>query len=56
MVRKVRQTIEKYQSLEVQIRDLWASRGLEVVEERVRALTDGKYKWTIIARPKEQAA
>jgi hypothetical protein len=52
MVRKLHQTIETYQSLDQKIRDLWASRDLEVIEERVRALEDGKYEWTIIAKPK----
>lgn len=50
--RKLRQTIETYQSLDQKIRDLWASRNLEVIEERVRALDHGKYEWTIIAKPK----
>jgi hypothetical protein len=49
----MRCVIETYQSLETQIRKLWASKGLEVIEERVRALKGDKYKWTIIARPKK---
>jgi len=42
-----------YKTLEQQIRELWASRGFEVVEETVRALKNGKFKWTIIAREKK---
>jgi len=50
-IRKLHQTVETYQSLDQKIRDLWASRNLEVIEERVRALDNEKYEWTIIAKP-----
>ena len=42
----------KYKSLEQQIRELWASRGLEVLEETFEAVGKNKFKWTIIARKK----
>jgi len=41
-----------YKSLEQQIRELWASRGLEVIEERVEPVDENNFKWTIIAREK----
>lgn len=41
-----------YKSLEQQIRELWASRGLEVVQERFRALKHGRFEWRIIAKQK----
>lgn len=40
-------------SLEQQINALWESRGLEVLEERVRNLGPGKFEWVIIAQRKE---
>lgn len=43
---------EEYKTLEQQIIELWASRGLEVLEEKFEAIGDGKFKWTIIARRK----
>ena len=45
-----------YKSLEQQIQELWASRGLEVIEERFRALKHGKLKWVIIAKKKKEEA
>jgi len=39
-----------YKSLEQQIRELWASRGLEVLEERFESMGKNKFKWTIIAK------
>jgi len=39
-----------YKSLEQQIRELWVSRGLEVIEERVEPVDENTFKWTIIAR------
>lgn len=44
----------EYKTLEQQIQELWASRGLEVIEERFRALKNGKLKWTIIARERKK--
>ena len=43
-----------YQTLEEQIRELWASRGLEVTEEKFEAVSKGMFKWTIIAKRKKQ--
>jgi len=43
-----------YKSLEQQIRELWARRGLEVLEERCESIGKNKFKWTIIAKAKEQ--
>lgn len=43
----------EYKTLEQQIRELWASRGLEVLEETFEHVGEGKFKWTIIARRKE---
>ena len=43
----------KYKSLEQQIRDLWASRSLEVLEETFEAVGKNKFKWTIIAKKVE---
>lgn len=40
----------EYKSLETQIKELWASRGLEVIKEEVTALADGTFKWVIIAK------
>jgi hypothetical protein len=39
-----------YKTLEQQIRELWASRGLEVIEEQFESVGKNKFKWTIIAR------
>ena len=39
-----------YKGLEQQIRELWKSRGLEVIEERFVAVGKDKFKWTIIAK------
>ena len=39
-----------YKSLEYQIRELWASRGLEVLEETFEAVGKNKFKWTIVAK------
>jgi hypothetical protein len=44
-----------YKTLEQQIRELWASRGLEVIEEQFEAVGKNKFKWTIIARKKKEA-
>lgn len=56
---KEKQAIERlkaettgYETLEQQIQKLWASRGLEVLEERVEPLTQGEFRWIIIARVK----
>jgi len=40
----------EYKGLEQQIQELWASRGLEVLEETCEAVGKNKFKWTIIAR------
>jgi hypothetical protein len=42
-------------SMETLIRDLWANKGLEVIEERVRALKGGKWRWIIIAKVKKES-
>ena len=39
-----------YKGLEQQIRELWKSRGLDVIEERFVAVGKDKFKWTIIAK------
>jgi len=39
-----------YKTLEQQIQDLWASRGLEVIEETFEGLEENKFKWTITAK------
>jgi hypothetical protein len=44
-----------YKTLEQQIRELWASRGLEVIEEQFESVGKNKFKWTIIARKKKEA-
>jgi hypothetical protein len=44
-----------YKTLEQQIRELWASRGLEVIEEQFESVGKNKFKWTIIARKKREA-
>lgn len=41
--------MKPYKSLEQQIRELWASRGLNVLEERFESVGENKYKWIIIA-------
>lgn len=50
--RKVRHYKMKHKTLEQQIQELWESRGLEVLEERVRALDNEKFEWIIIAKKK----
>jgi len=52
---RVNGEVEKieYKTLEQQIQELWNSRGMEVVEERVRAIGDEKFEWTIIAKSKK---
>lgn len=42
--------LKEYKGLEQQIRELWKSRGLEVIEERFVAVGKDKFKWTIIAK------
>jgi hypothetical protein len=44
-----------YKTLEQQIQELWASRGLEVIEEQFESVGKNKFKWTIIARKKKEA-
>jgi len=39
-----------YRTLEQQIQELWASRGLEVTKEIFQAIGKDEFKWTIIAR------
>lgn len=39
-----------YKTLEQQIQDLWASRGLEVLKETVEGIGKNKFKWTITAK------
>jgi len=34
---------------------MWASRGLEVIEEQFESVGKNKFKWTIIARKKKEA-
>jgi hypothetical protein len=41
-------------SLETLIRELWARKGLEVIEERARPLAGGKWQWIIIAKVKKE--
>jgi len=41
---------QPYKSLETQIIELWRSRGMEVLEESVKHLGDGRFEWKIIAR------
>jgi len=43
-----------YKTLEQQIRELWASRGLEVIEERFEVFGKDRFKWTIIAKKKKE--
>jgi len=43
-----------YVSLEQQIQKLWESRGLEVEEEKVSPLGEGRFIWTIIAKEKRE--
>jgi len=43
-----------YKTLEEQIKELWASRGLEVLGETFESLGDKKFKWTIIAQEKNK--
>jgi len=43
---------QPYKSLEAQIIELWRSRGLEVLEEKVEHLGGEKFRWTITARRK----
>ena len=40
----------EWKTLEQQIQELWASRGLEVVEEKFRSLGDGIFEWVIVAK------
>ena len=40
----------KYKTLEQQIQELWASRGMEVLEEGFEAISENKFKWIIIAK------
>lgn len=40
----------RYKTLEQQIVELWAKRGLRVLEEHFEALGEGKFRWVIIAR------
>lgn len=40
----------EYKTLEQQIVELWAKRGLRVLEEHFEALGEGKFRWVIIAR------
>ena len=42
-----------YKGLEQQINELWASRGLEVIEETFEGISKNKFKWTIIAKRNE---
>ena len=39
-----------YKTLEEQIRALWRSRGLEVIEEEFKAVGDGTFQWIIKAK------
>lgn len=41
----------EYKTLEQQIAELWASRGLQVVLEKFCCLKDGRARWTIYAKP-----
>ena len=48
-----------YKGLEQQINELWASRGLEVIEETCEpvypsVLGKNKFKWTVIAKRNEK--
>ena len=40
----------KYKTLEQQIQELWASRGLEVLEETFEVIGRNKFRWIIVAR------
>jgi len=41
-----------YKTLEVEIKELWASRELEVIEEKFRKVSKDTFEWTITARRK----
>lgn len=45
-----RNSMAEYKTLEQQIVELWAKRGLRVLEEHFEALDEGKFRWVIIAR------
>ena len=48
---KIRQgSTTGYKTLEQQIQELWASKGLEVTGETFEAIDEGTFKWTITAR------
>jgi len=42
--------ITEYKTLEQQIRELWSSRGMEVIREEFRVVEARTYEWTIRAR------
>jgi len=44
-----------YKSLETQIIELWSSRGLEVLEEKVEHVEDDTFRWIITARRKKSS-
>jgi hypothetical protein len=43
----------EYKTLEQQIQELWACRGMEVIEETCEAVGKNKFKWTITAKKKD---
>ena len=45
-----------YKTLEQQIKELWASRGLEVIEETFTGIGKNRFKWTIVAKENKNLA
>jgi hypothetical protein len=41
---------QEYKTLEQQIQELWQSRGLDVLEEKVEVIDENTFKWTITAK------
>ena len=46
--------MEDWTTLEQQITDLWKSRGLEVLDVEVESQGHGSWKWTVLAKEKEE--
>ena len=44
---------KEYKTLEQQIVELWDSRDIYVIKEKVTPLKNGKMKWTIIGKPNQ---